>query len=229
MPIHVACMHSPLCSIVNVRWEVDSARNATSTASMHLNGVERNHSLVRKGKRIHVSGSQGSLLSAPTVMKSTIPHLTNPWAHMHAAVRPAIHPGSRQRMDCVVYRRISCIALIMFRAGKGAYSNDTTFAVSSLAHIPCSQRIKHCHQVLASCSLQTVLHRIEVQARAHLQMTFVIVAHLDRSISIIIAAIPLCRRSMRANKKLPSVGSKVSPEIGQKGKNRAECDYMATP
>ena len=192
MPIHVACMHSPLCSIVNVRWEVDSARNATSTASMHLNGVERNHSLVRKGKRIHVSGSQGSLLSAPTVMKSTIPHLTNPWAHMHAAVRPAIHPGSRQRMDCVVYRRISCSALIMFRAGKGAYSNDTTFAVSSLAHLPGSQLIKHYHQVLASCYLP-VLHRIEVQARASsngFRKCRRFLSHLDSNIPKTIAAVP---------------------------------------
>ena len=33
---------------------------------------------------------------------------------------------------------------------------------------------------------------------------------------------------MRANTKLPSVGSKVSPEGGQKEKNRAEGDYMAS-
>ena len=121
----------------------------------------------------------------------------NPQLGAHACSSPVNHqPGSRQRMDCDVYRRISCIALIMFRAGKGAYrySNDTTFAVSFLAYISCSQLIKHCHQVLASCSLPD-LHRIEVQARAHLQMHHFsnyrrVLSHLDRRNSITIAAVP---------------------------------------
>ena len=139
---------------------MNSAKNVTS--SMHLSGVERKCSLLRKGQRTYVGGSQqGSLLSAPTVMESTISHLTNPWAHMHAAIRSTKHLGSRQRMDCVVYRRISCIALIMFRERGGkAYSNDTNFAVSSPAHLPGSQLIKHYDKVLASCSLPN-LHRIK--------------------------------------------------------------------
>ena len=50
-------------------------------------------------------------------------------------------------MDCVVYHRISCIALRLFRNGKERagkayrYSNDMTFAASSLAHLPGFQLI----------------------------------------------------------------------------------------
>ena len=139
MPLHVACTHSPLGSIANVRWAVVSAKNATSTVSIHAPEWRGKKTLISADgtEKTHMSGNQ--LLSAH-FLESTIPHLTNTsWAHMHAAVRRStIHPGSSQRIDRVVHRSshlLYRIDNVQERAGKAS--------VSSLAHIPCSQLIKH--------------------------------------------------------------------------------------
>ena len=133
-------------------------------------------------------------------MESTNPSpcclLDNPWARMPTVGMPAvmstIHPVSSQRMDCVVYRRIFCIALILFRKGPERHIQMTRLSLTYLARSLSSIMIKYSHHVIFLICIESRF----VQARAHyLQMHGFrncrrFLSHLDRSIAITIDVVP---------------------------------------